>query len=425
MLCELQSVVGRTQRLVQELDVDAMSGAEAREAVEAFVALEKLAAAGKTLSAGRLAETGAWVGDGSFKDVDTFMASLSGSSIGAARAALGTARRVKQQPTVAKAMRAGSLSPSQTEAVSAAADADPTQEDALVALARTAGHRGLKAECERVTAAARSRDSERENYERINRERSLRHSTCRDGTGRIEIRGPLDRTAQILASLEPLERELFEQNRKTKTIVHPEAVAFDALVRMAELFAQSCAAKNGDVTADPAGGAPEPDTAPCGTVMRTRGSRPLAMVVVHVSHAAYQRGWTERGEICEIEGLGPVPVGVALRLASDAVIKAVLIDGVDVTRVSHLGRTIPAHLRTAIETRDRCCVIEGCEIDRHLEIDHNIPVATGGRTELANLARICHHHHSLKTLRDLRRVGPLGRQQLVTRSEPARAGPGP
>ena len=423
MLCELQSVVGRTHRLVQELDVDAMSGAEAREAVEAFAALEKLAAAGKTLSSGRLSETGAWVGDGSFKDIDAFRASLSGSSIGAARAALGTARRVKQQPAVAKAMRAGALSPSQTEAVSAAADADPSQEDALVALARTAGHRGLRAECDRVTAAARSRDSERENYERIHRERSLRHSTYRDGSGRIEIRGPLDRTAQILASLEPLERELFEQNRKTTTIVHPEAVAFDAMVRMAELFAQSRAAGTADApTCTPI---EVSDTAPRGTTVRTRGSRPLAMVVVHVSHAAYQRGWTQRGEICEIEGLGPVPVGVALRLASDAIMKAVVIDGVDVTRVSHLGRTIPTHLRTAIETRDRCCVIDGCEIDRHLEIDHNVPVAAGGRTELANLGRICHHHHALKTLRDLRRVGPLGCQQLMARAEYARAGPGP
>jgi hypothetical protein len=70
-------------------------------------------------------------------------------------------------------------------------------------------------------------------------------------------------------------------------------------------------------------------------------------------------------------------------------------------------------------------VIEGCEFERHLQIDHNIPVAAGGLTSRANLGRICHHHHSVKTVRDLRRIGPLGRQQLVTKEEFARVGPGP
>ena len=48
------------------------------------------------------------------------------------------------------------------------------------------------------------------------------------------------------------------------------------------------------------------------------------------------------------------------------------------THVVHLGRSIPATLRTAIETRDQTCVIAGCDVDRHLEIDHNIPYAQGG-----------------------------------------------
>ncbi len=398
MLCELQHLVDRTRVLVRDLDVDALTGSEARSMVEAFVTLERLAVAGRTLTAGRLAETGAWVGDGTFRDIESFMASLSGTSVGAARAALGTARRVKEQPAVESAFRAGALSGAQADTISAAVDADPTTADKLVDLARTSGFRGLKHECDRITAAARSRDTERDNHERIHRERYLRHHTNADGSGRIDIRGPLDRTAQIMAALEPFERELFETNRTNKTLVHPEAVAFDALVQLTESVSGG--------TDGPS--APGP---------KTRGSRPLGMVVVHVSHAAYRRGWTEPGEICEIEGIGPIPVGVAHRLASDGILKAVVIDGVDITRVAHLGRTIPAHLRTAIETRDRTCLIEGCEIDRHLEIDHNTPVAAGGRTALANLGRLCHHHHAQKTLRDLRRTGPHGDQHLVTTQE--------
>jgi hypothetical protein len=42
--------------------------------------------------------------------------------------------------------------------------------------------------------------------------------------------------------------------------------------------------------------------------------------------------------------------------------------------------------------------VPGCSATRNLEIDHRlVPFAEGGPTELANLARLCHHHHFLKT----------------------------
>ena len=411
----LERTVSGTRCLVSKFDPARLSGPDARTVVELFALLEKLAAAGKLLAAGRLDETGAWA-DGGHRDVEAFLALTAGTSVGAARGAMGTARRVKSQPHVLAGLRAGSLSAVQAEVVAAAVDADPNCEEALLERSRTAGLKGLKSECDRVTAAARSRDAETANYERIYRERILRHRTLADGSGRIEIQGPLDRTAQIMAALEPLERELFEQNRKTKTIVHPDAVAFDATVAMAEHFARSRARGENECVSDSTTSAKS---------AKTRSSRPLAMIVVHVSHAAYEWGWTEPGEICEIEGLGPVPVSVARRLASDAIMKAVVIDGVDITRIAHLGRTIPAHLRTGVEVRDRRCIIVGCEIDRHLEIDHNTPVAAGGETSLENLGRLCHHHHAMKTLRDLRRIGPFGNQTLVTKQEYAPAGPAP
>ena len=147
----------------------------------------------------------------------------------------------------------------------------------------------------------------------------------------------------------------------------------------------------------------------------TRGGRPLATIHLHVSQEAFERGHTEAGEICEIDGAGPIPVSTAHRLASDAIVKALVAHGADVTRVVHLGRSIPAALRTAIETRDRVCVIEGCEVDRHLEIDHNLPYAQGGPTSVENLGRVCTYHHDQKSRRDLRRHGPPGRQRLLDR----------
>ena len=334
MPATLQSLLAGAQALVETLDLDALSGPQARELVESFVALERVSSA-------------------------------------------------------------------QADLISAAAAAAPGAESALLEHARSSGMNGLRTECQRVIAAASSELEQRERAERAHRARTLRHHQYGDGTGKIVVHGPLDRTAQIMASLEPHEQALFEEHRRAHSPEHPEAIAFDALVRV-------CTRTENE--------SEEP---------RRKGGRPLGVCVLHVSHDAYLRGFLQPGELCEIEGAGPVPVSTAHRLASDAILRAVVTDGIDIRLVSHLGRTIPAHLRTAVETLDRVCTIEGCEVDRHLQIDHNDPVAALGRTELANLGRMCHHHHDLKTRRDLRRLGPRGRQRLVTRAEYEAAPRGP
>ena len=71
----------------------------------------------------------------------------------------------------------------------------------------------------------------------------------------------------MMAALEPHERDLFTENRKNGRMEHPDAVAFDALARLCEASVK-------------AGPGPEP----------TPGSRPLAMVIVHMSKTAYERG---------------------------------------------------------------------------------------------------------------------------------------
>ena len=87
MLSELHTLVGRARSLVGSFDADLLSGVEARCAVEDFVALEKYAAAGRLLAVGRLDETGAWYGDGTFRDLAAWLASISGTTVGAARGA--------------------------------------------------------------------------------------------------------------------------------------------------------------------------------------------------------------------------------------------------------------------------------------------------------------------------------------------------
>ena len=138
---------------------------------------------------------------------------------------------------------------------------------------------------------------------------------------------------------------------------------------------------------------------------------PAALIHLRVDAAAWERGHTERGEVCEVPGVGPVTVAWARSLLPDAVVAALLVEDGEVLKVAHLGRVIPAKVRTALVERDRTCVVPGCSVDTDLEIDHIRPRAAGGWTELANLCRLCHFHHYLKTHHGWR-ISRAGRRWL-------------
>ncbi len=74
----------------------------------------------------------------------------------------------------------------------------------------------------------------------------------------------------------------------------------------------------------------------------------------------------------------------------------------------HLGRTVTAHQRTALEQRDPTCVVEGCSVRHHLEIDHVDGWALTKVTVLDRLARLCRWHHHLKTYCVYRLEGTVG-----------------
>ena len=144
-----------------------------------------------------------------------------------------------------------------------------------------------------------------------------------------------------------------------------------------------------------AGGVQEPSrSAP---KRRSRDPGPRAVITIRVDADALRRGMTEGDEVCEIPGVGPIPVAMALELANDAFLKVLVTDGTDILSVAHAGRTIPARLRTALEERDLVCRVPHCDMRFGLEIDHRIPFAQGGPTNLENLVRICAWHHRQKT----------------------------
>jgi hypothetical protein len=249
----------------------------------------------------------------------------------------------------------------------------------LVAAATTDGIGALRDRCRRVQAAAQTHEAAR--HDAIHRRRYLRHWSDPDGAFRLDLRTTADAGAEVLAALEVRRAKVFEAARRAERRESQEAYLADALVALAR-----DAEAGGD----------------------DKRSGPRAMVHVRVDHTAFVRGHTEAGETCEIAGVGPVPVATARALASDAILQAVVTKGVEVTAVAHLGRTIPARLRTALEARDPECVVEGCGVRRPLEIDHVTPFAEGGPTHIDNLARVCRWHHHLKTYCGYRLEGGPG-----------------
>lgn len=321
------------------------------------------------MSAGRVAQTAEWRGSG-HRTPAQWIAARTQGTLTQAITTLQTAYHLNRLPWTREAFAAGRLSEVQAAEISAAAVAAPDSETSLLALAQQETVAVLREECRQVRTAA---VSDEDAGERIRRGRYLRNWIDRDGAVRLDARLAPDDGARLLAVVEAEAVLLGKEAKRSGQREPAEAYAADALVGLA-------------------GGK----------------DRPKAVVHVQVDAAAFARGRVKVGENCRISGVGPIPVTVARRLASDGVVKIIERKGVEVRRVAHLGRTIPAHVRTALEARDPTCVVPGCDVRTDLEIDHIVPFAEGGPTRLDNLARLCRYHHSAKTHHGWRLEGSPG-----------------
>ena len=367
----LESITKSLGEVVAGFRPELVTGADAARLVDVFAGIERLASSGKVLAAGRVDSTGSWSGSGHRSSANWF-ARRTGTSVGRAIDALATARHLDELPLVEDALRSGRLSEPQAKEVTSAAVCAPEKEAELLEAAEKDSLSGLKETCRKVRAASTDQEAA---YRRIHRNRSLRHWSDPDGTFRLDARLTPDAGARLITAVEEEANRFFEEARKEDRFESNAAYQADALVAL--------------VTGD-------------------RQNAPNATVCVRVDHEAFVRGSTQDGETCEIDGVGPIPVSVARRLANDAFVKVLSTNGTDIHTVSHMGRSISARLRTAIEQRDPTCSVPGCTVRSRLEIDHVIPFAEGGPTELANLARLCAVHHHLKTNDGWVLAGPPG-----------------
>jgi hypothetical protein len=362
------------------------SGTDAAVLVGWFTRCERLAGTGKSLAAARAAQARSPESDGHPTPAH-WLSQLTGESIGESVGVLRMGETFTEHAQMEEACRHGSLSGQAARLVADAVRANPASEDGLLQAAQTDTMRQLKDRCLKAKAEARSVEDAAAHRRALHDSRHCRTFTDRDGAFRLDARLTPEAGAALVASLTAESDRVFRRARRDGHHDSPEATRADALVAL--VTGRGILAPTAPV---PTG----PTTGPT-TGRRDDDHEPVAQVILRVDLDALRRGTIGPGGVCEIPGVGPVSVDAARELMGDAITRLVITNGVDITTVCHLGRSIPASVRTALVERDRCCVVPGCDVTGGLEIDHWVtPFSQGGPASMANLVRICRHHHRLR-----------------------------
>jgi hypothetical protein len=399
------------------------------------------------------------------------LARWSGTSTGAAKDALDTSARLPEQPAVERAVRRGELSLAQAAVVSAAVAANPAEENRLVELASQVSVPELRDECARVRAAA-DPDPAATNR-RLHAQRRLRRWTDSEGFWNLHAKGTPQAGAAFNAVLDAVTDQVFKAARRAGGREPVEAYGFDALMALADQAVDSAAdqpnrigrpgqpatdaaadqsaetgpdggdcgpnhavgidpslaalgegdgaMRLGEANADRGGPGPrDGEPAAAAAVPRPRLSErlnPRYLALLRVDVAALRRGRVTGEELCEIRGVGPVPVPVAERLLGQAVLHLLITRGTDVLNVTHLGRGPTAAQKIALAWASPGCTVQGCWRTR-TENDHREPWRQTHHTRLDQLDPLCAYHHDLKTRFGWALVDGTGKRWMVPPDDP-------
>jgi hypothetical protein len=372
---------------------------DAAALVSWFCRAERLCSAGKTLAAARVAESNRPEQSG-HKSAADWLASVTGQPLGQAVDDLKLGAALVHQPDLDAAYRGGRLSRPGAALVAGASEVNPARGATLVKEAEHDSWRQLQDRCLRARAEGRSTEEASRRMAALHRARRCRTWTDEEGAFRLDAALTPEAGAALAASLSKESARHFERARKDGVLDARDAYTADALVALVTgrgILGPGLVSNGATRYAGP----------------KTEVSRvpdPTAQVTLRVDLDALRRGTIIGGEICEIPGVGPVSVETARDLMGDALVDLVITNGVDVASVCHLGRSIPTALRKAVVERDRTCVVPGCDATRGLEMDHwGIAFSDHGPASLENIARLCSHHHDLRTHRGFRLGGGPGR----------------
>ncbi len=395
------------RKACRDFDPEGLSGPELTAAIDEFVGIEKLAAGARLRAAKHIDQ--ATVGEDGDGSRARWLAKRTGQSPKDAEKDLETSEKLEQLDATDEALRNGELSSTQAHEVTSGAGADPTAEHELLDTAKNASVPELKRKAKKVRAAAT--DAE-EKAKRAQERRDFSAGVDEEeGEGWIHGKGPTSSIAEILALLEPWVQAEFHRARRAGRRERRGALMFDALLAALRFAA---AARKGKMTGAGPDGAGT--TVPGG---RPGPVGPPVRILVRVDAAALQRGHTVAGEVCEIDGLGPVSVEAVRALLPQATIDLVITNGVDVFNVTHLGRRATARQQVVLDWIGGQCTRQGCGATRNLQVDHRIDWAHTHLTELRSLDWLCIEDHRRKTHQGWALVEGIGRRLMVPPEDPA------
>jgi len=342
-----------------------LSGPEARQMAELLGSLGKLVAA----SVVRYSRC-------SGRDHVGLLAAVQGTSVAKAKAGISLLDRVSKVPEVRDAFSDGRLSMDQAAVISSVTSSVPEAAGPLVAAAESVSVNKLKQEAARTLQRARGEESQAQLERRLHARRFCRLSFPEGGGVRLEAFFSPLQGARVKSALEKTTSALFEEawaaGRRDESIERLRADALASLV--------------------------------CGTRVSATGGTPE--VLVRIDAGALRRGEVRDGELCEIDGVGPISVTAARSLMGEGFFTLLVEDGRDICTVTSTNRTVPRRVRKALMLRDEHCVVPGCAATQGLQIDHwGRDYGWGGPTALDNLCRLCSVHHKMKTEQGWRLLG--------------------
>jgi hypothetical protein len=406
---------------VASIDPDALPATEAVRLFERLDRIVRSATAGRTLLARRVEDSNVWRRKG-HRSAAEHVAAVTGTSLGAAKGEVDTSKALRDLPRTRRKMVDGSISPQQGSLIAGAAKVNPQAERALLERAGSANLQELRDDALKAKAAADS--SPAATHARLRRERRLTRFTDTEGARHLNLTGPVDEVSVIESEIDRRLSQIVRDKRAGEPLECRDALAFDAVVLMAE---RSEAADEVPVVRN---------ASPKATRRTRKQHRPHHLALLRLDVEALWRGYVEGDELCEVTGLGPIPVEIARRLLGDAVLKLIITKGIDVASVTSLTRGPTQAMQYAALWTSPTCTVEGCS-RTIVEHDHR----TGAEykhtkhTRLDEIDRVCHTHHDLHTVHDWALVAGTGKRPMVPPDDPrhpansppdrVRAGPDP
>ena len=360
---QVEEAVELLEKANTDLEPELLSAPAARRLMAAYARAGKLAAFGVAALSRKL-------------DDAVELATITGTSVGKARAAVATGKVLGTSGELSAALKHGDVSLDQATEIASAEQSAPGVAADLAEVARRQPFHVLREKARKVRLEAE------QHRDLAARQRAARCARSHgDELGMIHISLALEPHvgAPIVARAEA------EASRLAKAKTYGEDEPFEA--HLADAYAALLAGAG-----------------------KGRARRPE--LVVLVSHEVAMRGWTDvrAGELCKIPGLGPVSPQVAKEIAADAFLSGVFHDGKDLRNLVRWTKNIPIEVLIALELGDPpsfdgiMCV--DCGNRFRTEFDHMKPRAAHGPTSNSNLKPRCWRFHQAKTVRD-RRAGRL------------------